>query len=364
MDKNSEVGIENNQTEIDDNHFIINDIDVALYKYGLIYKYDVNNYFDTELKKRKQKFKYQAISVWLIFCACRSLISFRNNKDGKLPIYYFDIIQYFGGIVQFFYLIGIIAVIMGFVILKLLNIDNSIHFGWLDIIQVLKGIQNIDTIRIYDKEEWKKFAIKVKFILKIIENYIKMMKLFLMFMPISLLLLFDSGMMIIVVFISLLIFSGEIILVLIIVSYSFLYYFIVCSYCRIRFKSLNNKISKSITSRAFFVTKLVSELIEEQNNICNNIIIHDQFWRKYLFAITYSLIPMSLMILHNLLFEELVEYIFILGVMFTMATLFSQFMLISTTASINKESFKSYKLLVKFYLDNNVNLKLGNKIKV
>jgi len=184
-------------------------------------------------------------------------------------------------------------------------------------------------------------------------------------MPITLsLLLFDSTLMIIIGFISSLIFCVEFICVAIIISYSFLYYFIVCSYCKIRFKSLNNKISESITSRPFFVTKIVSELIEEQNNICNDIIVHNEFWKKYLFVITYSLIPVNLMILHSLLFEELVKYIFALTLMVVLASSFIQFTFISMTASINKESSKTYKLLFKFYSEKNIRIKLGNKIKV
>jgi len=136
MDQNSETGIKNNVPEIDDDHLHIDNIDSAIYKYGFIYRYDINNYFDTEDKKRKQKFKHQALRVWLMFCALRTLISLKNNKNGNLPIYYFDIVQYVGGIVQFCYLSVIIGAIMGFVLLKLFNIENSIHFQWLDIIQV------------------------------------------------------------------------------------------------------------------------------------------------------------------------------------------------------------------------------------
>jgi len=191
------------------------------------------------------------------------------------------------------------------------------------------------------------------------------MKPFIIFMPITIsLLIFDSRLMIIVGFISSSIICGQVIYVMIIILYSFLYYFIVCSYCKIRFKLFNNKISKLTTSRLFFVTKTVSELIEEQNNICNDIIIHNKFWRKYSFAMTYSLFPMNLLVLHTLLFEELVEYLFILGLTFTIPTLVSQFMLDSVTALVNKESSKSYKILFKFYLDKNMKIKLSNKIKV
>jgi len=155
---------QNHMNESEDNDVAINDIDLAIYKYGIIYKSGINNHFDTELKKRKQKFKYQALNVWLMFCAFRTLICLKNNVNGKLPFYYFDIVQYLGGIAQFGYLGTAIGAILGFVILKLFNIENSIHFRWLDIIHVLKGIRNIDTIGIYDKNEWKKFAIKVKFL--------------------------------------------------------------------------------------------------------------------------------------------------------------------------------------------------------
>jgi len=134
MAENSE-NVQNCINESEDD-ISINDIDLALYKYSLIYRYDINNNFDTELKKQKQKSKYRALCVWLIFNIFRAILCWKNNKNGKLPVYYFDILQYVGGIAYFCYLCVAIGAIMGFVILKLLNIKNGIHFGWLDIIQV------------------------------------------------------------------------------------------------------------------------------------------------------------------------------------------------------------------------------------
>jgi hypothetical protein len=56
---------------------------------------------------------------------------------------------------------------------------------------------------------------------------------------------------------------------------------------------------------AFLTRKKFDQLITEHNSICNDIKSYDQFWKKYTFALTYSLIPINLMAIHELFFEEL-----------------------------------------------------------
>jgi hypothetical protein len=91
-----------------DKNNIIEDIDLPLYKYGLIHKQDVNNYFDSEKKKKVQKFK----SISMICLALMNVIRFilcAKFFNNEFPLFYYDLIKYYGGLNQYFYAIVIIA---------------------------------------------------------------------------------------------------------------------------------------------------------------------------------------------------------------------------------------------------------------
>jgi len=99
-----------NQLELNNEKSVIKDIDLPLYKYGLLFRYDINNYFDSDINRRKQKFKYYAINIWLLINILRACVSLTNVENGTVPKYYFDFLPYFGGIPEFLYSISIFEV--------------------------------------------------------------------------------------------------------------------------------------------------------------------------------------------------------------------------------------------------------------
>jgi len=92
--------------------------------------------------------------------------------------------------------------------------------------------------------------------------------------------------------------------------------------------------------------------------------MHNKFWRKYSFAIVYSLIPLNLMNLQLLFFENINAGSRGISLVFAIGSLFSLFELNSIMASINSEAHKSYKSMFKLLLDIKSNMKLSIKIKV
>jgi len=288
-----------------------------------------------------------------------------NIENGRLPNYYFDIVQYIGGVVEFVYVVAVINLISLLSILKIFNSTERINYRWLQIIKVLKGIQNLESIGLFNKKEWEKFSRKVKILLKIIKIFIKSIEILLMMTAIiASILFFDSTDILIFGIMSSSKLCAFVYSVFIIISYSFLYYFIVCYYCKMRFMSFNRDIFELISNKVLFTSKTVTQLIDELNLICNDIILHNKFWKKYLFIITYTLIPINLMILHQIFFEHLMIGIRIISLLFMIATFVSQYLLNYMTASINIEASKSYKYLLNFYLEKNINIKLNDKIKV
>jgi hypothetical protein len=87
------------------NSSVIEDIDLPLYKYGLIHKQNINNYLITNKQKKFQAFKsYASTAIQLLVIILLSLqLRFYNNPNYSLFSY--DLLNYFGGLTQFIYAI-------------------------------------------------------------------------------------------------------------------------------------------------------------------------------------------------------------------------------------------------------------------
>jgi len=357
-------------TEISENNIIedksaINDIDFPLYKYGIMFRYDINNYFDTEIKKTKQKFKSKCMSLWLFLNLFHYFLCLMFIKNGKTPNYFFDIIPHIGGITQFFYLMSILGLILALRVINLFNNKNIDYFRWLEIIEVLKGLKNMDTIEMNDKNQFKIFIKKINILTSMLKISVKLNAILLTVMPITVLILFyDIKDLIIYGILSGFKFFGFFYFGTAIILYSFLYYFIVCYYCKVRFRLFNDKLKRMKKIKKNYRHKEVLDLIKEHNRICYRIFMHNKFWRKYSFAMVYSLIPCNLMNLQQLFFEDINIGIRGLALVFAIGTLFELFRLNSIMASINSEASKSYKFLFKLFLDMKSNMNLSIKIKV
>jgi hypothetical protein len=365
MAQNSVIHISANTSESNGDQLSIKEIDLPLYKYGLMFRHDINGYFDDYIKRRKQKIKSFALTVWLLFCFLHFLICLLSVKNGRVPDYYFDVIQYVGGITEYFYAMGINGLILSLVVIILLNKKEINYFRWLDIIKVLKGIKSMNAIKIHDKNVHKIFVHKINYLLILAKISIKINVLFLVLVSItSLYLFYDLKDMLIYGILSAVKFSLFFISMIVAISYGFVYYFIVCYYCKLRFKSFNDKVMKTIISRLFYTRKKFKVLAEEHNSICNDINLHNKFWKYYSFAITYTLIPTNLMTLQQVFFEDIMIPILILAIIFLVVFLSSQVMLNSITASVNSEASNSYKILIRLYLDSSSYMKLKDRIKV
>jgi len=211
----------------------------------------------------------------------------------------------------------------------------------------------------------KIFIRKVRFFLFLIELGLNFTKLMALLIPISIFFLFYQLFDILKYgIITGLLFYSHLYPYVAIICYSFFYYFIVCYYIKLRFKSFNKKLSMTSIRDVYFKYKTVKGLIEEHNIICDQIKLHNQFWQKYYFTITYTLTPFNLILLQQILFGDILLLPFILSSSFLVGSLFSHFMLNYIIASINKEAKNSYKFLHIFYLKINFILNLQNKLKV
>ena len=79
----------------------IKDIDFPLYKYGLIHRIDLNNYFVSDRKRRIQKIKSKLIFIILLMNTIRYTFYIIVIKENNMNKRYLDITQYMGGIIKF-----------------------------------------------------------------------------------------------------------------------------------------------------------------------------------------------------------------------------------------------------------------------
>jgi hypothetical protein len=137
-------------------------------------------------------------------------------------------------------------------------------------------------------------------------------------------------------------------------------------YCKTIFKSFNNSIKQLFDRKrkAFLKYKTIDRLIKDHNSICLDIKLYNRFWQKYYFFLTFTLIPVNLLILQLLLFEEQIFPLLLTAIPFFFGSIISHLMFNLMTASINSEASKSYKSLLEMYLKTDPLLNTNRKIKV
>ena len=151
---------------------------------------------------------------------------------------------------------------------------------------------------------------------------------------------------------------------------SFFYFFIICYYLNLKFKAFKRKIC-DITDRfrkhpeaMTTCSKTFKAIIRDINKICNEIIIYNKFWRKYYFALNYTLIPINLIFLQLIFFESDQIILRIMLAISCVCAIGAHIACNTVISSINRESKKSYKFLYELYFSCNSSLGIRIRIKV
>jgi hypothetical protein len=350
-----------------DEDLVIKDIDSPLYKYLCFYRIDINNYFASDRQKLVQKIISNILSIYLLICVIRYGILAILIKNRKFSLYYFDFIQYFGEYPEFYYLCTIFCCIFCFRILYIFNHSNSNDYEWIKIIRALNDLQSLDSLKIYNKNAIQKYVRKIKTFKFFINLCIYSTLTSALFTSITVLFVFFNYSDLI----SFGLFSAFINLIncyfwFSVAGFSFLYYFIVCFYCKTIFKSFNNSIKLLFDGKgkAFLKYRTIDQLIKDHNSICLDIKLYNKFWQKYYFSLTYTLIPMNLILLQLMLFEDQILPLFFVCLLSFLITIGSHLMFNLMTSSINIEASKSYKSLLEMYLKSISLLNIKRKMNV
>ena len=132
-----------------------------------------------------------------------------------------------------------------------------------------------------------------------------------------------------------------------------IYFYIICSYIKIKIKELNENILIMIKKKRFSNRNIMMKMIRSLNSLYSEINEYNtKFWSKYLLSIWLIMGSLINIILYLLLFSEiniLFKIIFIFGLIIFITTFL---FIINTSSSVNYEANKSYKLFNSLMASN------------
>ena len=321
-----------------------------------------------ERQKLIKRFKYYSLLLFYTFYIVQLLFilnKLATLRIDQVPLYYFGVLHYVGGLPQFHYLFIIFCSLYSVQYLIIFNNKQNLRRKWMRIIKVLNtegqpihelGLSDINSRQIYLKH--------VNFMSKVVKTicgpYILngiIVTTFFTAKHLSFIDFITYGI------IALMITSIFLCTCFPCILYGFLQFFIVCYFCKIRLNAFNSKLNQMI-SDLFISQKKIMKTLKEFDFILNEINCFNQFWKSYIFSIYYTFIPILLFTIHSMLFEQELHLIFftLILVLIMYSSIIIAFNLIMS--SINKQSIILFKIWQKFYLKNENLLKSNIKIKV
>jgi len=340
-------------------------IDKPFYKYGLIYKYDINNYYliNQNLKKR-QKCKCFFTFSFMAFNAIRHSIYILLLKNGRVPNYCFDFTQEMGGLVIYFYIAGVTCSIMSAGFSYYFFNGNKHDLRWIKIIEVLKGIRPISASKIENELIIRKFITHIRHVelsVKITSNILIASVVLMIF--VIMIFVYDFWYLIEFGFLSAILYYFYVYYVVVITFTSVKYFYIICYYCKLSMESINIS-TESLTNKALLSFKSIDKLLKNHNDMCFSVSIYNKFWRNIYRIIIFGLIPFNLIYLHQLLFEEIsVQTLVVILFSSILCTIFI-FLCNTMTASVSSEFANNYKLMLKLFIKFGTIINMKRKIKV
>jgi hypothetical protein len=348
-----------------ENSLIIEDIDKPLYKYGMIYKQDINNHFsENEKLKLKQKLNCLSITVFIVLNALKFAISIKLLKNGRIPDYCFDIVQHVGGIVIYVLIASCLICLMTAGFNYRFNTGIESNMKWLQIIKVLKGVSSVEELRIPEKNKVIKLFLITDKLYKALKLSFNCFMTILFLMSTAIIVFnYDFFRAIFIGLISLIVFWLYCYYAAGIVYYSLMYFLVISYYCKLRMNSINENL-KILTEKFIISNKSIDNLLKDHNDICNTINDYNIFWKRIYELTLYGIIPINLILLHQVFFGDLLllnHLGFIISVTSYLSLLF---VLNFMTASVHKEVSKSYRLINSLLLKLGSNHTTRRKIKV
>ena len=146
---------------------------------------------------------------------------------------------------------------------------------------------------------------------------------------------------------------------------SFKYFYIVCQYCKLRIMLFNNRVKDILSANDLIVNyKILDAILKEHNSICETIHNYNKFWKKYYFAIVFTLIPFTLLDLQLILFENVFPILVVALVLIFITLSLTLLALNRLISSVFVEILKSYNILYEINIKVGKYLNIKRKLKV
>jgi len=347
-----------------DNELQIDDIDKALYDFGMMYRYDINNIgFDKYLMKARKLISL-TFFIHELLSAIRFFIYIKLTDGKRVPDYCFDFIQEAGGFIIYFYFVALDVSLWALCFNYYLNTAKEQHLKWILILRVLKGLSPINDLKINNYILVKNFIIRINLIHKTFKYIIETIRIsFLLMIIIIIVFKYNLHYFIKYGLISSIIFYFWVYFTAPMVYYVMEYIYIICNYCRTRVNSINKK-TIYLTNKFFKSYQLIDKLLEEYNDMFNTINDYNRFLKKIYLIFILCLIPYDLILLHQILFEDLPIQTLIAITLTLVFSLFLQSFLNSISASVSNEVSKSEKLIRQLMIKSGIIVNNTRKLKV
>ena len=312
-------------------------------------------------QKSLQKIKYYVTCIFHTLLILQNIVLIIDNNADHL--YYFGFFHFFGGIPKFIYFMVISSSVLCLSSLIILN--NSRNHKWLEIIDAIIGLKTFQSIGLSDRKLINEFKSRIKLVRKAFDVIYIFDVIMVILTTLSVhIIFFDFNSDLLYGLIGGLIFFTSSVSFLSIFLYGFHYYLIVCYYCQLRVKAFNNRMLSKVKHFEFIRNKTVINLLKNHNNIVLDIELYNKFWSQYNRAVYLSLAPIQLMGIQQILFDKIDLFPSLLLGSFVAFSLVFVLLANLSASAINIESYKTHKILYKFFIENNSSLNNRLKFKV
>jgi hypothetical protein len=226
-------------------------------------------------------------------------------KNGRIPDYCFDIVQHIGGIVIYVLIAVFLLALMTAGFNYRFNTGIESHMKWLQIIKVLKGVSSVEELRIPEKNKVIKLFLYTDKLYKVLKlSFNCVMTIIFLMLTAIIVFKYDFFRAISIGLISLIVFWLYCYYIAGIIYYSLMYFLIISYYCKLRMNSINENL-KILTEKFIVPNKSIDNLLKDHNEICKTINDYNIFWKRIYELTLYGIIPINLIFLHQVFFEDL-----------------------------------------------------------
>ena len=290
----------------------------------------------------------------IVFIKC--LISLLIPNDYKYLFIIIGDFSYFLGIKIHFNIAVALYILLAITsqLIYYYNYKNDIKPTFLKVFEMMSGLVSPKSIGLTNEKQIYKLINLTKKLFFICELFVKIPVPLLMFITSNIIFIINFSVMDIIIFgiPNSLLWSLCVYYIFSINVWQVIYFYIICSYIKIKIKELNEKIL-IMTKKKILLRKTFLQIIHSLNSLYSEINEYNtKFWSKYLLSIWLIMGSLINSVIFMIFFSQINKF-FKIPLIYGLFILIITFLLIiNTSSSVNYEANKSYKLLNSLMVSN------------